>query len=225
MANEWLMTHEAEGVRPITIRGYRLALNPACEALGHKRIQTIDSADVRAIMRTSQNKPKATNRLTSYTVQGMFELALDDELVRTNPARRVKPTGRDATVREELTAQDAALIQAHVEGGRLEVCWLLTLAGLRRSEALGLRWSDLTDTAVTIERGRTDIDPTVTTPTKSNRGNRVIPLSPHIVAATKRTRAARKREVLALGRKCSESAYIAVDKALEPLRPDVYSDE
>jgi integrase len=90
---------------------------------------------------------------------------------------------------------------------------------------MGLRWSALTETTVTVERGRTDIDPRVTTQTKSKRGNRVLPLPAHVVAAVKRTRPARKREVLALGCAWSAAAYIAVDKVLEPLRHDGYSHE
>jgi integrase len=216
---------EPGSIQPVTIRGYRAGLKPARDAFGHKRVQAIEPADVRAVMRARQGKAKGTNRITMHTVRSVFELAVDDGVIRVNPAAKVKATGKAATAREELTAPDAALIAAKVGGDRLEVCWLLTLAGLRRSEVVGLRWSDLTDSTVTIARGRTDVDPTVTTPPKSERSLRVLPLPAHIVAAVKRTRAARKREVLALGGKWQEAAFVAVDKAQEPLRPEVYSDE
>jgi integrase len=187
-ADEWLVSLD---VRPITRRGYRTALKPAREAFGNRKLQDLDAADIRALFRGLTERARATNRQTMYCLRGVFDLALDDGLIRANPTARVKVPGKAATAREELTAADAALIATEVNGDRLEVCWLLTLAGLRRSEVMGLRWSDMTDSTGTIARGRTDIDPTVTTPPKSDRGFRTLPLPANIVAGLKRTRAAR----------------------------------
>jgi integrase len=226
-ADEWLATRVAEGVRPVTARGYGVSLKRARKAFGDRPIQSVTPQDVRRLMRTLAKRARATNRLTLYAVRGTFELALDDGLLRANPARKVKPTGKPPKEREELTAKDAALIVKKVRGDRLELAWLLTLAGLRRSEIAGIRWSDITDETATVSRGRVDMgsDSSETTAPKSERGARTLPLPAHIVAGMKRTKSTRRREMLALGGTWDEDAYIAVDLVMEPLRPEVYSDE
>ena len=49
------------------------------------------------------------------------------------------------------TAEQAGQFRENVRDERLVACWLLTLAGLRRSEVLGLRWSDV-DLDATVVR-------------------------------------------------------------------------
>ena len=74
-----------------------------------------------------------------------------------NPADGVATFGRAAKDREALSATDLAMLRAHIAGDPLHACWLLTLCGLRRSELLGLTWSDVELSAgtVTIARGVT----------------------------------------------------------------------
>lgn len=227
VADEWLKVKADQGIRPVTRRGYSVALKPARDAFGHKPLQDVAPADIRLLMRSLSGRAKATNRQTMIAVSGVFALACDDGMIRANPCDRVKPTGRKPKAREELTAADAAKITRKVKGDRLEAAWTLTLAGLRRSEVMALRWADfdLTAGTVTVARGRVDMGraPADPTPTKSARGHRTLPLPPAMLAAVKRNRRLRQREVLALGAVWDEGAFIAVDEALQPIRPENYS--
>lgn len=191
-------------------------------------MQDITPAQIRALMEKLKGRGKATNTQTMYAVRGTFALAVEDGLLRKNPAAKVKLKGKPPVRRVELAAADADTVAAHVKGDRLEACWLLTLAGLRRSEVMGLRWSDIDTGAgtVTVARARVDMgkDSTDTTEPKSWRGERTLPMPPDLAAAVTRTRTLRKRECLAWGTRWDEGAFLAVDEALAPLRPEVYSD-
>jgi|SRR6478736_5632601 integrase len=90
-----------------------------------------------------------------YVVRAIFAAALDDGCVTRNPATKVQPSGRAAAPRSAFGAADLGTLRAHAAMDRLHAYWLLTLAGLRRSEVLGLRWTDVDMTAgpVTIARG------------------------------------------------------------------------
>lgn len=90
-----------------------------------------------------------------YVVRAIFAAALDDGCVTRNPATKVQPSGRAAAPRSAFGAADLGTLRAPAAMDRLHAYRLLTLAGLRRSEVLGLRWSDVDMTAgpVTIARG------------------------------------------------------------------------
>jgi integrase len=221
----WLSEREAAGTRPVTLRGYRSKLKPALEAFGSKRIQTLTRQQIKAHLRTRSHLGISSVRVELYVIRATLATALEDGLIQSNPAVGLKPNGQRPKEREHLTAEAADTITAHVAGDRLEVLWLLSLAGLRRSEVMGLRWSDFTDTTVTVQRGRTDLHRHSTTPTKSAKSERTLPLPAPIAAALRRTRKARAAEVVALGAQWSDDAFVAADQALQPLRPEVYSDD
>lgn len=108
-------------------------------------------------------RPKIPGGVTARTVVSMLVVlsaALDDAMrqgfVTRNVARMVK---RPAIKHHEVatwTPQQATKFRDHIRDDRLAACWLLTLAGLRRSEILGLRWSDVDFDAgtVTVAQGR-----------------------------------------------------------------------
>ena len=66
--------------------------------------------------------------------------------------RRAKPITR----RKAKSGAVTYTFQVDISDDSVAVCWLLTLAGLRRSEILGLRWADVNFDAgtVTVAQGR-----------------------------------------------------------------------
>ncbi len=166
LADQWMLL-KADQVRPVTLDGHASALLPARAAFGRKPVQQVTTAMIRSLMQSLKDRGQATNRQCLTSVKACFELAVDDGLVKANPAARVKVTGRKPVAREELLASDAARIADHIKGRRLEAAWTLTLAGLRRSEVLGLCWGhiDLDAGTVTIEQARVDLGPGTAEPT------------------------------------------------------------
>jgi integrase len=159
--------------------------------------------------------------------------ALDDAmregLVARNVARLVK---RPAVEHHEMatwTAEQAVRFREHVRGDQLAACWLLTLAGLRRSEVLGLRWSDvdLDGGTVTIAQGRVVAEGqgTITGDPKSKRSRRALPMPAEVLAALRVFRLRQSEERLAIGSEYPDTGLVAVDVIGLPIRPETYSGE
>ncbi|WP_179475591.1 site-specific integrase [Mycolicibacterium vinylchloridicum] len=181
-------------------------------------------------------RPKIPGGVTARTVVSMlviFSAALDDAmrqgLVTRNVARMVK---RPAIKHHEMatwTPEQATQFRDHVRDDRLAACWLLTLAGLRRSEILGLRWSDVdfdSDT-VSVAQGRVVVPGvgTVTGDPKSKRSRRALPMPMEILTALRKFRVQQASERLSFGSAYHESGLVAVNEDGSPIRPETYSAE
>ncbi|WP_232375020.1 site-specific integrase [Mycolicibacterium mengxianglii] len=105
------------------------------------------------------------------------------------------------------TPQQAGDFHEHVRNDRLAACWLLILAGLRRSEILGLRWSDVDLDAVSVAQGRVVVagSCTVTGDAKSKRSRRALPMPDDVLAALKAIRVRQAEVRLSLGTSYAEN--------------------
>jgi integrase len=181
-------------------------------------------------------RPKIPGGVSARTVVSMLVVlsaALDDAmrqgLVTRNVARMVK---RPAIKHYEMatwTPQQATQFRDHIRVDRLAACWLLTLVGLRRSEILGLRWSDVDFDAGTVgvAQGRVVVQGvgTVTGDPKSKRSRRVLPMPPEIFAALRTFKVQQAAERLALGSGYHDSGLVAVNEDGSAIRPETYSAE
>ena len=216
-------------VREVTLRSYQGCLNRAVLAFGDKQLSTVTRADIEALVTGLERagRSKRTASLTLFVLRSVFAQALDDGLIARNPAVRVKAAGREAVQRSALSAAQLGEIARHLErvADPLLGCWLLTLAGLRRSEVLGLRWSDVDLSAgtATISRGRVLIDgkQTIEGAPKTRRGARVVFLSAPMVDALRRMR---EQQGSQFGFEQVRSGYLAVDAIGAPMRPERWSD-
>ncbi|WP_231748754.1 site-specific integrase [Mycobacterium sp. M26] len=144
-----------------------------------------------------------------------------------NVARMVK---RPAVKHYEMatwTPEQATQSWDHIRDDRLAACWLLTLAGLRRSDVLGLRWSDVDFDAgtVSVAQGRVVVQGvgTVTGDPKSKRSRRAFPMTPEIFPALSTFRVQQAAERLALGNDYRDSGLVAVNEDGSAIRPENYS--
>ncbi|MBX7133668.1 MAG: site-specific integrase [Fimbriimonadaceae bacterium] len=182
-------------------------------------------------------RAKVPGGVTARTVVSMLVVlsaALDEAvrqaLVTRNVARMVK---RPAIKHYEMatwTPQQAMQFRDQIlRGDRLAACWLLTLAGLRRSEILGLRWSDVDFDAgtVTVAQGRVVVQGvgTVTGDPKSKRSRRVLLMPPDIFAALRTFKVLQVAERLALGNDYHDNGLVALKEDGSPIRPETYSSE
>lgn len=227
-ANGWL-DGRSRRVREVTLRSYQGCLGRAVAAFGDKQLSAVTRADIEALVSGLERagRSKRTASLTLFVLRSVFVQALDDGLIARSPANRVKAAGREPVQRTALSAVQLGLIANHLRNSAdpLLSCWLLTLAGLRRSEVLGLRWSDLDLTAATvrIERGRVLLDGKHTEEgaPKTRRGARTVHLSAPMVEAL---RGMREHQAAALGFDQVRAGYLAVDAAGRPMRPERWSD-
>jgi integrase len=133
---------------------------------------------------------------TTYTVlRAALDAAVRDGLIARNPAAAVHRPGVARAEARHLDAAELAAVLDAAKASRYHLALVLIAAtGLRRGEALALKWTDVDLDAGLIRvrgtLGRVDGELTTTEP-KTDRSRRTVPLSPAIVEAL---RAHRKRQ-------------------------------
>ncbi len=113
---------------------------------GAARIRDIRQLDIQQYMNQMGQK-KSLSTLTKHKMclAGIFESAVNNDIVRTSPVRKIKLTSTVATPEKRVYTEDdvariLAFANTHKHG--LEIKILLRL-GLRRGELLGLQWNDI----------------------------------------------------------------------------------
>ncbi len=182
-AEQWLERKRDEGCREITIAGYETDLKRARAAFGRHRIQEVTERQVEDIVRRMRDggltRRSSAKMLT--TMRAVFEFALRKGVLTFNPAKDVTPMGRASKERDALTASELEKLRAAIVGDPWEACWMLTLAGLRRSELLGLRWTDFDPTTGELAVSRARVAKGGVGQPKTTRGRRILPLDPERV--------------------------------------------
>lgn len=142
-------------------------------------------------------------------------------VLKVNPALGVEARGRPARPRDALTAAELEAIRSAIADDPWEACWMLTLASLRRSELLALRWTDFdSDTGMlTISKSRGIF--AGEQPPKTARGARALPLD---IERARLLRALRARQVELYGLDAVADGYICVNEFGRPMRPEDWSD-
>jgi integrase len=200
---EWL-SHVAYRVRPQTHAGYennvRLHVVPR---IGGKKLNRLTVRDVRIMvddMRDAGMSPRMVQWVHS-TLRAALQHAFAEDLVTRNVARGVRiEIPEKITIIEPFTADEAREFLRKAKDHRLYGLWVTVLMlGLRRSEALGLHWSDvdLDKGTLRISRGLQRAGGELRElPTKTRRSRRTVPLPPFVVQALHehRDRQAEERE-------------------------------
>jgi site-specific recombinase XerD len=221
-ADQWMARKEDSGLRPVTLAGYRSDLTHPRDAFGKVKIQDVTEEHVERLVR-SMRDAGASRRTTGKmltTLRSVFRLAVRKNVLRFNPAEDVEALGKPKGERDALTVKELEAIRAAINGDAYEACWMLTLAGLRRSELLALTWADvnLSTGELTISKGRGLIGG-VQGP-KTAKGHRVLPLDTERVALLRELRA-RQAEVYGLAH--VRDGWILVNEFGRPMRPEDWS--
>jgi len=223
---EWLTMKEAEGRRALTLRGYRMLARKHIEpALGRIRLDRLKPSDVRHVLesKTAAGLAPATVR----HIHGLIRNALADaerhELIARNVAKAVRPPSIRRHEQRFLTIEEAKRLVDVVKGDRLEaLAHVLLRLGLRRGEALALRWDgiDLDDRALRIEGSLTRAGSSVVhSEGKTASSNRTIPLIDPLPTVLIRHRARQSAERLAAGELWNDGGWVFTTElgtALDP---------
>jgi len=230
----WLVTI-APKVRSSTLRDYRVGLGRVSDRLGHVRLQALRPLDIEELYASLlEEGHRYGGGLAPKTVRNVhiaLRRSLADAerfgLVQRNVAALVKPP---VPVRAELATWDATDMRtflASVEDDRNAPAYrLLATTGMRRGEALGLRWADVNLDAgrVTINRSLTVVDSElVWSPPKTARSRRSVSLDPVTVATLKAHRRRQLDERVAAGDAWDDSDLLFCDQMGGPLHPDRFT--
>jgi len=135
-----------------------------------------------------------------------------DELLASNPAARVKRPGVSRTEARYLSgAEVAVLLEAAKDSRHAPLMRLLVSTGLRRGEALALRWQDV-DLTNGVLRVRGTLSrlggQLVIGEPKTERSRRDVPLSPGTVALLRSVKVKQAVERLKAGSVWVESGHV-----------------
>jgi integrase len=158
----------------------------------------------------SSGSRRGTGGLSARTVGYVHRVlshALKDAavagLIVRNPAGVVKPPGSPRPETSTWSAEDVSAFLRFVEADRLYALWaLLATTGMRRGEALGLKWDDvsLDGCRVTIKRGLVLAGAKVLeSPPKTKSGGRLVMLHPRTTDALRAHRKQQLEERIAVG--------------------------
>ena len=175
--------------------------------------------------------PGGVSNRTVCAMLTVLSSALNSAMKRGLVARNVAQlVDRPAIEHREMstwTPQQAEQFRKEVRTDRLYACWLLTLAGWRRSEVLGLTWSavDFDAGTVSVAQGRVVVRGagTATGEPKSGRSRRTLPMPADVMTALRALRANLAAERLAVGAGYPDTGLVAVNADGTPLRPETYS--
>ena len=187
-----------------------------------------------AALLTEPERPKVPGGVSNRTVCAMLTIlssalttAMKRGLVARNVAQLVDRPAIEHREMSTWTPQQVEQFLEHVRGDRLYACWLLTLAGWRRSEVLGLTWSavDFDAGTVSVAQGRVVVRGagTATGAPKSERSRRTLPMPADVMLALRALSALQKRERIAFGSTWIDAGLIAVNADGSPIRPETYS--
>jgi integrase len=227
----WLDGLANQGRKATTLRGYRSVLERYVHpTLGAVALQDLRASDLDALYAAALRRPLS---LTSvHHIHAVLNKLLGDAerkgLVTRNVARLANaPSLTTARARgPEMLVWSPGELSAFlgsITGNRNEALFrLMALTGIRRSEAVGLRWSDLQldRHRLTVRQAATVIDgeETVDAP-KTRRSRRVVDLDGETVAALQRHRAHQREQFLRVGVTATASDRVFTNDLGEPLRP------
>lgn len=141
--DEWLETID---VRPHTRVGYASKLNLVPDKLRQVRLDRLRPAHLRKLfddLRAAGLSPRSVAHVRSV-LRNCLRRAVQDGLIERNPAQLTDAVKVPNVERRTLSYAEALRFLESVRGDRLEALFVLALyLGLRQSELLGLRWSDV----------------------------------------------------------------------------------
>lgn len=144
-------------------------------------------------------------------------------LLPRNPAEHVDPPRVARAEMRVWSQQDVRRFLAHVADDRLNALWALLLGtGLRRGEALGLRWDDvdLERRRIAVLRARSVVGYEVhVSEPKTARGRRSVSIDPVTTAAFAAYRKRQLEERLAWGPAWHDTGYVFTSEDGNPLHP------
>jgi integrase len=228
------LSSKADDLEESTIQGYKNALCHAYEYLGHIRLQELTEDDVESMVAwllvgARRRGGKVGTGLRTTTADGVLgrlraalRLAIRRRLVTRNVAEYIaiprKARKADKRNNPRPKPWNVVEVQAFLLGARddrLFAPLMLGLMGLRPAEVAGLRWTDIDFEAGTLEVANTRTmvanSRTLEKDTKSEAGERTLPLPEPVRRALLAFGVLQEAERAAMGSYYQASGYVFVD--------------
>ena len=227
--NRWVATTLAVSKRKESTKALYASLSRKHLAPGPFGLITLDklkATDVEALILDLRSKglSDSTIRSTFAVLRVALDGAIRDGLLASNPSALVDYPGVERrTEARHLDAGEVTAVLKAAEGSRYHAAlMLIALTGLRRGEALALRWDrvDLDAAELKVKDTLSRIGKELKiTEAKTERSRRTVPLSPALVAMLRRHKAAQNAERLAAGDQWQDEGLVfttALGHKVEP---------
>lgn len=181
-AKIWLTTYKAD-LRPATVRMYRDAYNlHIMDIIGNMELRAVRPVHIRRVLSGVADLSESLQHKVLITARQIFTSAKQNHLISSDPTEGLKITRHAKPKRKEyLTPTEYTRLLEDVTEPRARVfCALCIYCGLRREEALGLRWTDIGPAGLIVARavsfpaGSNRHDPSMEL--KSPSANRIVPI-------------------------------------------------
>lgn len=165
----------------------------------------------------------STIRSTYTVLRSGLDAAVRDGLLGRNPAALVKRPGVERHEARHLDTADVIAVLKAAEDSRYHTALVVIAStGLRRGEALALRWADVDLDAGVLKVqqtiGRVGNELVISEP-KTARARRTVPLSPSIVALLKKHRLEQLEERMLAANKWTDSGLVFTTALGTPVDP------
>jgi len=223
---QWLAAQSAH-VRQTSLHGYEMAVRRINAKVGSARLQSLTVLAIDQLytgMLADGLSPK-----TIRNTHGVLRRALDDAvrtgLLLANPAASARTPSVRRPEFETWTTEEVKTFLSSTADDRLNALWtVLAMTGMRRGEALGLRWSDvdLAKRRLTIVQTRTTAGKNeVIGDTKTDKSRRRIILDDGTVTALRAYKKLLAAEQLAAGEVYDTSHDLVFrDEIGQPIKVD-----
>jgi integrase len=223
----WLTTYAQHHVRPGTLEGYGYTINGhIIPALGAVPVQRLTAQQVQQFYSdklTAGCSPR-TVQLCHLRLKQALDMAVTMGLVVRNVADATKPPSVERREMRTWTAAQARQFLAVAAQSSYGPIWLLLLAtGMRRGEALGLRWQDVdalqgvvhVRQTVTVVRGAPHVGPP-----QSRSSRRAVPVPAHVMAALREHHARQNAQRLSRGTLWQNNDLVFASAVGTPINPN-----
>ncbi|NLT34276.1 MAG: tyrosine-type recombinase/integrase [Gaiellales bacterium] len=236
LKEEWLPAI-ASTIRPTTLASYTTHVERhIIPRLGKTQLKKLNGAAINAFYavlgedgklrgETTGLAPSSVRRIHATLHRALRDAVRWGYLVR-NPVDAADPP-KGGAGRAEVSTWNAAQLKQFLnatKGTRLYPLWLtMALTGMRRGEALGLRWEDVDLGAgrLSIHRSLVPLDgKIIVSEPKTRRGNRLVSLDATTVAELKRLRKAQREERLVWGPGWVDTGLVFTRENGDSLHPE-----
>lgn len=186
-AHSWYTVFKEPNVREQTQHMYLNILDKHIgrSSVGQMPINRITRSDLQMFISSYAGKSTSLIDKIMVVLRQVFSSAMEDGFIVRNPTSKLSPPKGTKGERLPIELDAVTRITDALRGEKESLfVFLLLYAGLRRSEALGLRWGDIQPDGIHIERAATFRgNTTIVGETKSKAAHRVIPVLPPLEEA------------------------------------------
>lgn len=110
--------------------------------IGSQKLNAIDQVQLVTIFKGLAQYSHSMNAKLRTYLKAMFEHALDLELIRKNPMKRVKNFSRKKAIKRFLKVEEVHALLAQLEPRDRIICMVAITLGLRPAELFALKWNN-----------------------------------------------------------------------------------